>query len=104
MTLFRNHLESGTKMVLEHLDISTKNWDLTQNSFATRNIMHGNSLTTHEIPDFMTLFWHPNCMTSLRGHRTPLPLIIAIPAGRRQGAIASQVSKIWAKLEFIEQR
>ena len=32
------------------------------------------SLTAHEIglPDFMTRFWHANCMTSLRGHRTPL--------------------------------
>ena len=32
------------------------------------------SLTTHEIPDFMTRFWHANCMTSLRGHRKRLQL------------------------------
>ena len=30
------------------------------------------SLTTHKIPNFMTRFWHANCMTSLRGYRTPL--------------------------------
>ena len=30
------------------------------------------SLTTHKIPNFMTRFWHANCMTSLRGHRTLL--------------------------------
>ena len=30
------------------------------------------SLTTHKIHDFMTPFWHANCMSSLRGHRTPL--------------------------------
>ena len=29
------------------------------------------SLTTHEIPDFMTRFCDANCTTSLRGHRTP---------------------------------
>ena len=30
------------------------------------------SLTTNKIPDCMIRFWHSNCMTSLRGHRTPL--------------------------------
>ena len=30
------------------------------------------TLTIHKIPNFMTWFWHANCMTSLRGHCTPL--------------------------------
>ena len=30
------------------------------------------SLTNNKMPDCMTRFWHANCMTSLRGHRTPL--------------------------------
>ena len=35
-------------------------------------------LTTHKIPDCMTRLWHANCMTSLRGHRTPLVYSIYI--------------------------
>ena len=31
------------------------------------------SLTTHKIAYCMTRFWHANCMTSLKGHRTLLP-------------------------------
>ena len=30
------------------------------------------SVITHNIPIFMTRFWHANCMARLRGHRTPL--------------------------------
>ena len=30
------------------------------------------SLTTHEIPDFMTRFCHANCMIGLRDHCMPL--------------------------------
>ena len=32
------------------------------------------SLTTHKIRNFMTWFWYANCMTSCRGHCTPLVL------------------------------
>ena len=45
---FRDHLESRTKIDLEYI----------------------------YIPKFMTWFWHANCMTSLRGHRT-LPVLTA---------------------------
>ena len=45
---FRDHLETRTKIGLEYI----------------------------YIPNFMTWFWHANCMNSLRGHRTP-PVLTA---------------------------
>ena len=65
-------LNLGRKLVLNTMIIGLKIRISHRIFFLPVKYCLSYSLTTHKIPDCMTRFWHANCITSLRGHRTPL--------------------------------
>ena len=66
---FRDHCISRTKSALPGM---TSSDDL---CFLKITLNLGRKLVL-QIPNFMTWFWHANCMSSLRGHRTPLQQLL----------------------------
>ena len=62
----------GRKLVLITMTLRLKVTISHKNFFLPVKYCMSHLLTTHNIPVFMTRFWHENCMARLRGHRTPL--------------------------------
>ena len=45
---------------------------ISSNNFFSKITLNLGQKSVLSKPNFMTRFWHTNCMTSLKGHRTPL--------------------------------
>ena len=72
-------LNLGRKLVLNNVILGLKIRISHRIFFQLVIYCMSDSLTTHKIPNFMTQFWHANCMNSLRGHRTPpIPITLRV--------------------------
>ena len=66
----------GRKLILITMTLRLKVTISHKNFFQPVKYCMSHSLITHNIPIFMTRFWHANCMARLRGHCTLLKLTL----------------------------